>query len=49
MEPIEQVLRFRAEGELHLADGVAAVREKLDLLIYLEALGLTMSASATGH
>src|SRR5215510_5657696 len=40
MEPIEQVICLRTEVKLHIADRVASIGEKLDLLIHLEALGL---------
>src|SRR5215468_12652217 len=40
MEPVKQVIRFRTEIELHVADRVPSIGEKLDLLIHLEALGL---------
>src|SRR5215470_6194689 len=40
MEPIEEVICLRTEIELHIADGVAPIGEKLNLLIHLETLGL---------
>src|SRR4030095_4973442 len=40
MEPVKQVIRFRTEIELHVADRVPSIGEKLDLLIHLETLGL---------
>src|SRR5215831_20384778 len=40
MEPIEEVICLRTEIELHIADGVAPIGEKLDLLVHLETLGL---------
>jgi hypothetical protein len=40
VKPVEQVLCFGTEVELHIADGVAPIGEKLDLLVHLEALGL---------
>ena len=40
MEPVKQVIRFRTEIALHVADRVASIGEKLDLLVHLETLGL---------
>src|SRR5512145_3356795 len=40
MEPIEQVLCFGTEIELNVSHRVAAVGEKLDLLVHLQALRL---------
>ena len=40
VEPIEQMLRLRAQVELEIPDRVAPIGQKLDLLIHLEALRL---------
>src|SRR5215510_5274462 len=40
MKPIEQMLGLWVEVELKVAYGIAAIREKRDLLIELVALGL---------
>src|SRR5258705_9333217 len=40
MEPVEQMLGFRTQGELEVAGRVTPIGEKLDLLVHLETLGL---------
>src|SRR5215510_7043035 len=40
VKPVEQVLCFGTEVELHIANGVTPIGEKLNLLVHLEALGL---------
>jgi hypothetical protein len=40
MEPVEQMIGFRAQVELEISDRLAPIGEKLDLLVHLETLGL---------
>ena len=40
MTPIEEMLRVGIKGELEVAYGIAAIRQKCDLLVELVALGL---------
>jgi hypothetical protein len=40
MKPVQQMLGFRAEVPLEIPHGVSAMREKGELLIHLEPLGL---------
>ncbi len=40
MEPVQPVLRFRAEVQRQLAHGVAPVGQELHSLVHLQALGL---------
>jgi hypothetical protein len=47
VKPIEQMLGLGIEVELEVPDGIAAVREKGDLLVELVALGLGLHEGKT--